>query len=157
MIFFNIYTITWNNPWGRRGRDGMVVVFPTTCAINAYHHWCCMFEFRSWQGVLDTTLCDQVCQWLATCRWFFYGHFGFLHQWNWPPRYNWNIIESGVKHHNPNAEIAPKSIALGNSLFSVKPNVVFVTSKQNIKYLFYWFGMPVIINGHQARCDITLI
>ena len=27
---------------------------------------------------------------------------GFLHQWNWPPRYSWNIIESGVKHHKPN-------------------------------------------------------
>jgi hypothetical protein len=24
----------------------------------------------SWQGVLDTTLCDKVCQWLATGRWF---------------------------------------------------------------------------------------
>ena len=23
-------------------------------------------EPRSWQGVLDTTLCDKVCQWLAT-------------------------------------------------------------------------------------------
>ena len=21
---------------------------------------------------------------------------------NWPPRYNWNIVESGVKHHKPN-------------------------------------------------------
>ena len=21
-------------------------------------------------GVLDTTICDQVCQWLAACRWF---------------------------------------------------------------------------------------
>jgi hypothetical protein len=20
---------------------------------------------------------------------------------NWPPRYNWNIVESGVKHHKP--------------------------------------------------------
>ena len=27
---------------------------------------------------------------------------GFLHQLNRPPRYNWNIVESGVKHHNPN-------------------------------------------------------
>jgi hypothetical protein len=25
----------------------------------------------------------------------------FLHQYNWPPRYNWNIVESGIKHHNP--------------------------------------------------------
>ena len=24
----------------------------------------------SWRGVLDTTLCDKVCQWLATGRWF---------------------------------------------------------------------------------------
>ena len=29
-----------------------------------------MFEIRSWRGVLDTTLCDKVCQWLATGRWF---------------------------------------------------------------------------------------
>jgi hypothetical protein len=27
-------------------------------------------KFRSWRGVLDTTLCDQVCQWLAAGRWF---------------------------------------------------------------------------------------
>jgi len=22
------------------------------------------------RGVLDTTICDEVCQWLTTCRWF---------------------------------------------------------------------------------------
>jgi hypothetical protein len=27
------------------------------------------------------------------------------HQLNWPPRYNWNIVESDVKHHNPNLQI----------------------------------------------------
>ena len=30
-----------------------------------------------WQGVLDTTLCDKVCQRLATGRWF---SSGFLHK-----------------------------------------------------------------------------
>ena len=30
----------------------------------------CKFETRLWWGVLDTTLCDKVCQWLATGRWF---------------------------------------------------------------------------------------
>jgi len=25
----------------------------------------CEFESRSWRGVLNTTLCDIVCQWLA--------------------------------------------------------------------------------------------
>ena len=29
-----------------------------------------MFEPRLWRGVLDTSLCDKVCQWLATGRWF---------------------------------------------------------------------------------------
>jgi hypothetical protein len=28
------------------------------------------FLGRSWRGVLDTTLCDKVCQWLAAGRWF---------------------------------------------------------------------------------------
>jgi hypothetical protein len=39
------------------------------------------------------TLCDKVCQWLATGRWF------SPPIKNWPPRYNWTIVESGVKHH----------------------------------------------------------
>jgi hypothetical protein len=30
----------------------------------------CEFELRSWWGVLDTTLCDKICEWLATGRWF---------------------------------------------------------------------------------------
>jgi hypothetical protein len=42
-----------------------------------------------------TTLCDKVCQWLATGRWFSPG----TPPINRPPRYNWNIVESGVKHH----------------------------------------------------------
>jgi hypothetical protein len=36
-------------------------------AIRAYHHK------SSWQVVLDTTLCDKVCQWLVTGRWFSAG------------------------------------------------------------------------------------
>ena len=29
----------------------------------------------------------------------------FLHKWNLPPRYNWNINESGIKHNNPNPQM----------------------------------------------------
>ena len=36
----------------------------------AYHHLNCEFESRSWQDVLDTTLCDKVCLLLAAGRWF---------------------------------------------------------------------------------------
>jgi hypothetical protein len=52
--------------WVSINSDRMAVGFTTTCAISAYHHLSCEFEPRSWQGVLDATLCDKVCQWLAT-------------------------------------------------------------------------------------------
>jgi hypothetical protein len=48
--------------------DRMVVGFTTTCAISAYHYECREFASRLWRGVLDTTLCDKVCRWLATGR-----------------------------------------------------------------------------------------
>jgi hypothetical protein len=48
------------------------------------------------EGVLDTTLCGKVCQWLAAGRWFSPGT--SVSSTN----NNWNIIDSGVKHHNPN-------------------------------------------------------
>jgi len=47
-----------------------VVGFTTTCAISDYHHKSCKFESSSWRGVLNTTLCDKICQWLAAGRWF---------------------------------------------------------------------------------------
>jgi hypothetical protein len=58
-------------------------------------------------------ICDKVCQWLAEGRWFSPVSSSnaidrhditeiFLQQCNWPPRYNWDIVESGVKHHKPN-------------------------------------------------------
>ena len=37
-----------------------------------------------------TTLCDKICLWLATGRWLSPGP-----PVSWPPRYNWNIVESG--------------------------------------------------------------
>jgi hypothetical protein len=40
---------------GSHGRDRIVVGFTTTCAISAYHHWCCEFESRSRRGVLSQT------------------------------------------------------------------------------------------------------
>jgi hypothetical protein len=53
------------------------------------------------RGVFDTTLCYEICQWLAPGLWFSPGTTDFLHQSNLPPRYNWNSVESGVKHYNP--------------------------------------------------------
>ena len=47
--------------------------FTTTCVISVYYHLSCEFEPRPIRGVLDTILCDKVCQILATGRWFSAG------------------------------------------------------------------------------------
>jgi hypothetical protein len=73
----------------------MVVGFTTTYAISAYHHWCCEFESRSGPGVQH-----YVIKFVTDLR-----HVGgFLRVLRFPPpinlpRYNWNIVESGVKHN----------------------------------------------------------
>ena len=101
----------------------MVVGFSTTYAISAYHHKR-EFEPRSWRDVLDITLCDEVCQWLATGWWISPGT-----PVNWPPRYSWNIVESGVKHHKPNQ---PKQIH--NSPVGLKGKWVHCAHKKNPAY-----------------------
>jgi len=58
---------------GPGGHDHMVVGFTTTYAISAYHHSSCEFESGSCRGVLDTTLCDKVCQWILAGQWFSQG------------------------------------------------------------------------------------
>ena len=55
---------------GGHGRGRMVVGFTTTYAISAHHHWCLMLWVRILIRARCTTLCDNVCQWLATGRWF---------------------------------------------------------------------------------------
>ena len=65
-----------NYYWGRRGRDRMVHF----CSW-IYNYLCnqCLSPPKLWVripfrwGVLDTTLCDEVCQWLAAGRWFYPG------------------------------------------------------------------------------------
>jgi len=46
----------------RRGRDGRMVGFSTTCAIGVYHYLSCEFGPRLWRGVLDTAIYDKVRQ-----------------------------------------------------------------------------------------------
>ena len=62
-----------------RGTIVVVVVgFMTTYAVSAYYHYSCEFESRSLPVVLDTTLCDKVCQYLRQVS-------GFLWVLRFPP------------------------------------------------------------------------
>jgi hypothetical protein len=50
-----------------------MVVFTPNYAIKVYQHWSCEFESRSSWGVLETTVRDNVCLWLATGRFIYKG------------------------------------------------------------------------------------
>ena len=76
--------------------DRMVVGFTTSYIIGVHHHYCCEFESRSWRGAQHYVMkflsdLRQVGGFLCALR--------FPPLINWPPRYNWNNVESGVKHH----------------------------------------------------------
>jgi hypothetical protein len=55
----DFYTFLSYQYWQGR-RDRMVVGFKTICAISCLSPL--EFESCSWRGVLDTTLCNKVCQ-----------------------------------------------------------------------------------------------
>ena len=73
-----------------------------------YNHLCnqCLSPLTLW--VLTTLM--------TSCTWYnsmwsslsvICGRSVDFSQYNWPPRYNWNIIESDVRHHNPPPSIFP--------------------------------------------------
>ena len=49
--YFATFTTLSMWVWSCCGGDRMVVGFTTTCAISAYHNWCCDFKSRSGWGV----------------------------------------------------------------------------------------------------------
>jgi hypothetical protein len=67
----------------------------------------CLSPLTLWEGippmrsVLDTTLCVNVCQWLATGSWFSPGTPISSTNKTDPHEYNWHIVESDVEHHKP--------------------------------------------------------
>ena len=82
-------------PWSYGSR-----IFTTTYAISAYRHWCCEFESRSGRGVQH-----YVIKFVSDLR----QVGGFLRVLRFPPpiqppRYNWNVVASDVKHHQTNKQ-----------------------------------------------------
>ena len=86
-------------------RDLMVVGFTTTFAISDYHHWSCEFEFLSGEVY---SIEHYLLKFVNDLR----QVSGFLRVLRFPPpiklqRYNWNIVESGIKLHNHNSNPNP--------------------------------------------------
>ena len=100
---------------GLSSRDHMVVGFIITYAISTYrHYWiynylCNQYlsPLTMWdrtllrRGVLDTTLCDKVCQWLAAGQWFSPGT--LVSSINKTYRHDITeiLLKVALKHHNP--------------------------------------------------------
>jgi hypothetical protein len=83
-----------------RGSGHMVVGFTTICATHVYHHWREsipthgeVYSINFMWSSLSVT-CDRSV--------VFSRYSGFLHQSNRLPWYSLNIVENGIKHHNPN-------------------------------------------------------
>ena len=72
---------------GRRGHDHMVVGFTTTYAISSNPVHGKVYSIQHY-----------VIKFVSDFRQVFSEYCGFLH---WLPRYSWNIVESGIKHHKP--------------------------------------------------------
>jgi hypothetical protein len=137
-----------------RGRDRIVIGFTTTYATIAYHHLSCEFKHRSWRGLLDTRLCDQICQWLAAGRWFSTGtpvsstnkikvitklpnseqsYKGKVKTHSHNKTDSHNIIEIELKHHKTNKPTnqQPYHIRLVTNVF--------------IEFLISWFAMTLVM------------
>jgi hypothetical protein len=63
------------------------------------------FDTKNRRGVLDTALYDKVCQWHAAGRWFSPDTPVSSTNKTDCHDISWNIVESGIKHQNPNPSI----------------------------------------------------
>jgi hypothetical protein len=70
---------------------------------------------------------------------------GFLHQYNWPPRYSWNIVESGTKNPNPNPTyylhlVVWNFLKYDTKLYISGSNFKFLNKIKNcLDSVVYWF------------------
>jgi hypothetical protein len=70
----------------------------------------------------------------------------FLHQYNWLPRYNWNIVESGVKHHKSSPLVAIL-LYLMEMYLSYFPLCMFCESGE-ILLIFWYTVVPLLQDYH---------
>ena len=77
---------------------------PWWCNSWIYNYVCnqCLSPFVLWVRILIREVYNSMWSSLAvTCdrSVVFSESSDFLHKWNWPSWYSWNIVERGVKHY----------------------------------------------------------
>ena len=138
----------------------MIVGFITTYAISAYHHLRCEFESRSGEVY---SIQHYVIKFVSDLRRsvVFSRYSSFLHQENWPPRYNWNIVESILKHHNPNCPTFKSLSTKDYNIWNNWNNMIWwlpvkwynrcdeslLMLPKVVLYLYYCWGDPLIKRG----------
>ena len=73
----------------------------------------------------------------------FSGYSGLLHQKDWPPWYNWSIVESDAKHHKPNHTVLDKKICYTLT-------IVFIIDC--MKFVLIFFLAPVVLRWVGDSC-----
>ena len=117
---FTPYCMYFVWKWSWKWWNLCIVVNRKLIAVYQWAFWGWSWSFGSWMYSylfnqcispqrlwirIPTTLCGKVLSMV------FSGYSGFLHQLNWPPRYSWNIIGSGIKHHRHNPNLIIKWIS----------------------------------------------
>ena len=99
----------------------------------------------------------------------FSGSSGFLHHENWPPRYSWNIVESGVKHHQTNKKtFIDNDCEILIFIPNTKACELGARSKKVIQNLitrshFYWprllnlFNISIILKQNAGKYKYSLV
>ena len=92
------------------------------------------------RGVLDTTLCDKVCQWFAAGRWFSPG--SPFSSTNKTGRSDiiwiFNKKKSGVQHHKPNQSLICQlalTYSLTVYLYYTNGNIYFKSAPDSPKFV----------------------
>ena len=79
------------------------------------------------------------------------GHSSFIHQENSPPRYNWNIVERGIKYHTPLTLPAPKLQGI-YGLAKIENRVSILRSKYKYNVLLSLLSVSYVSSLRHCIC-----
>ena len=129
-----------------------VLSMPLNCAFLVGGRRRDRFEFESrwWRSVLDTTICDEVCQWLATGRWcvnHLNQHNIFKKTW-WTHDYKFRHKVSQFaagRWFSPGTPVSSADKADIHDITEIMLKVALNTINQAIhSLLFFWFSLTFI-------------